>query len=370
MRILHVYKDYFPVLGGMENHIKTVAEAQAAGGNDVTVLVTGPSWKTSTESLGGVRVVKAGRMATVASTPLSISLPLCLRRERPDIVHLHHPYPVGEVAQLVFSRGTATILTYHSDIVRQKTYLRFYRPWLRRLLKRVDGIIATSDRYIVTSEHLRPFADKCRVIPLGIDLEPFLRSRHDEAIAIRRKYGTPLLVFVGKLRYYKGLQYLVQAMEAIPARLLVVGSGPMAGPLAEAVRSMHLEKKVIFLGELPEAALAPYYQAADIFVLPASERSEAYGLVQVEAMASGVPVISTELGTGTSFVNVHGKTGLVVAPKDPGALRDAAEGLLADPLLRKGMGEEGRKRAVTEFAKDRMVDRIGTFYSDLLRVNA
>lgn len=227
MNILHVYKDYYPVLGGMENHIKMLAEAQVKRGHGVTVLVTHPTSRTHVEEVNGVRVIKAGRLATVASAPITISLPFLLRKERPEVTHVHFPYPLGEVSQLFFGRSSRTVLTYHSDVVRQKTILRLYHPLLKMVLRKVDRIIATSHNYIDSSPYLRAVRSKCSVIPLGIDLAPFLASDARRAAALRGRYGSPLLLFVGKLRYYKGLHFLLEAMTNIEAKLLVVGSGPM-----------------------------------------------------------------------------------------------------------------------------------------------
>jgi len=365
-RILHVYKDYYPVLGGMENHIKALSEALVTRGYDVTVLVTHPTSTTHIEDMNGVHVIKAGRLATVASAPISIALPRLLQRQRPDITHLHFPYPLGEVANLFFGRAPHTVITYQSDVVRQRGLLQLYRPLLWRVLRSADRIIATTPNYIASSPFLKQLRAKCTVIPLGLPVERFASAPRDQVQRIRDTYGTPLLLFVGKLRYYKGLQYLLQAMPAIPARLLVVGSGPMEDEWRQLSKSLGLAEQVTFIGGVSDAELPAYYHACDVFVLPASERSEAYGLVQIEAMASGRPVVCTELGTGTSYVNLHGQTGLVVPPKDPAALQEAIVALLRDEPMRCRMGQHARERAVQEFNLETMVDRITRLYADLL----
>lgn len=365
MRILHIYKDYYPVLGGMENHIKVLAEEQVKRGLDVTVLVTSLTGKTHTEMMNGVRVIKAGRLATVASTPISIALPLILSRLKPDIAHLHFPYPVGELSQLLFGKTHRVVLTYHSDVVRQRHILMLYRPFLQKALDMANLIIATSDRYIESSPYLGRVRHKCRVIPLGIDPAPFTRVDADRAARVRETFGSPLILFVGKLRYYKGLQYLLNAMDGIPARLLVAGSGPMEAEWRGLAAELGLKDKVVFLGEVKDEELPALYHGCDVFVLPASERSEAFGLVQVEAMMSGKPVVSTELGTGTSFVNLHGETGFVVPPRDVSGLRDAVNRLLRDDGLRLKLGEEARARAMREFTLGKMVDRTIELYGEV-----
>ncbi len=368
MKILHVYKDYYPVVGGVENHIRILAEAQARAGHEVTVLVTGPGRTAVREVLNGVQVIKAGRLATVASAPLSLALPRELRRQRPDIAHVHVPYPVGEMANWLLGRARKTVLTYHSDVVRQRGWLSLYAPLLRRVLRAADRIAVTSPRYLQSSRFLQPVASRCRVIPLGVEVDRFLAADPLQVAGLRRQLGEPLLLFVGRLRYYKGLQYLLRALIDLPGvRLTVVGTGPMETAWKALAAELALLERVHFAGEVPDGELSAYYHAADCFVLPACERSEAFGLVQVEAMAAGLPVICTELGTGTSFVNLHGRTGLVVPPHDPAALAEACRTLLADPERRRALGAQGRERALGEFGVPKMVQRVEDVYEEALR---
>jgi len=366
VRILHIYKDFYPVVGGMENHIRILARGSAARGLEVTVLVTSPTRQTLISEEEGVRVIKAGRLATVSSTPISLALLSMVRHLEADITHLHFPYPWGEMAHLLLGRSRRTVITYQSDIVRQKALLQAYRPFMRRLLARADRVLVSSPNYVSSSPHLRNVAHKCTVIPLGIDLESLQNPAHEGVKALRDQYRRPLLLFVGVLRYYKGLGYLLEAMRQIEATLLVVGTGPMRGEWEAAARKLGVQDRVFFLGRVDDQHLAAFYQACDVFVLPASHRSEAFGLVQIEAMACGKPVVCTELGTGTSYVNVHGETGLVVPPRDPNALTVAINRLLADGPLRAQMGERGRERANREFCSEVMVDRVLKVYEEVL----
>ena len=365
MRVLHLYKDYYPVVGGIENHIRMLAEGTVKRGVEVTVLVTNPTPQTEVREIDGLKLIKAGRLATFSSTPLSFSLFSWVRRLKPDITHLHFPYPWGEIAHLILGRGQKTVITYHSDIVRQKNLLKLYRPVLGRLLARANRIIATSPNYIHSSPHLSKVADKCVVIPLGVDVEPFLKARTEAVRGLRSQRQPPLLLFVGLLRYYKGLEYLIRAMRDVNATLLVVGEGPMAEQWRSLTASLHLQDKIFFFGRVENDDLPTYYQACDLFVLPASHRSEAFGAVQVEAMACGKAVISTDLGTGTSYVNVHGETGLVVPARDTEALTVAINRLLSDEKLRTEMGRKGRERATREFSHEIMVDRVLALYESL-----
>lgn len=366
MRILHVYKDYFPVLGGIENHVRLLAEAQAALGHDVTVLVTNPGARTTRDELNGVRIVRAGRLATVASTPLSPALVRELARHDADVTHLHYPYPVGEVAHLLVGRGRRAVLTYHSDVVRQKRLMRLYNPLMGRVLRSIDRIVVSTPNYLESSRVLRAFRDKCCVIPYGIDRRRFLEVDEGATLALRERLGGgPLLLFVGVLRYYKGLSYLLDAMPRLNARLVIVGDGPEGEALRRQVDDLGIAGRVVFAGRVPDEELPLYYRAADLFVLPASERSEAFGLVQLEAMSSGLPVVCTELGTGTSYVNQHGESGWVVPPRDAGALAESITMLLGDDALRRRLAAGALARS-KRFSAEGMVREILGVYSELV----
>ncbi len=374
MNILHVYKDYYPVLGGIENHVKVLAEAQAQAGHNVIVLVTARGPRTTIEDSGGVRVIKAGRFATVASAPLSLSLPIILARLRPDITHLHFPYPLGEAAQALLGRSRRTVITYHSDIVRQQGLLRLYRPLLWRVLAKADCIIATSPNYVATSPYLQRFADKCVIIPLGVDVDRFQQADPAQVAVIRAKGAQrPILLFVGRLRYYKGLDDLLRAMallrdraDGFSATLLICGSGPMEAAWRALAQELGLAERVHFLGDVPEEALPALYHAADLYVLPANSRAEAFGVALLEAMAAGLPVISTEVGSGTSYVNIHGETGLIVPPRDPERLAQAIATLLSDPALRQRLGAQAQARVRAGFSQATMIARVLNLYHQLL----
>jgi rhamnosyl/mannosyltransferase len=360
MRIMHLYKDYFPVEGGIENHVRWLAEAQAARGHDVSVLVTSRTAQTHIETMNGVRVIFASRLASVSSAPVSLALFSLLARERPDVLHLQFPYPWGELAALFFGHARKTVMTYQSDIVRQR-YLRLvYAPFMERVLARMDTIIATSPNYIETSPVLSRWKEKTIAVPMGIDPSPFAATPVTRGPRLDDTFN---LLFVGALRYYKGLNYLLQALPQIPkARLVVIGTGMMEREWKDLARQLDLTDRVEFVGEVANPDLPPYYAACDVFVLPCSERSEAFGLVQLEAMASGKPVVSCDVGTGVAFVNQDQVTGLVVQPKNPLALTNAVNRLAGDRALRELMGAAGRARVAAEFTLDRMVERIMGVY--------
>jgi glycosyltransferase involved in cell wall biosynthesis len=359
LRVVHVYKDVYPVVGGMENYMRLLCRELAHEPDlDVRILATSPTRQTTRDSLDGVPVVRASRWATVASTPLSPRLALELRRMHPDLVHLHVPYPIGEVAALLATPRTPTVITYQSDVVRQRRLLMVYGPVLRKVLSRASRILPTSPAYLESSAWLQPVRDRCSVIPLGIDLDPFL--------ALDTRGDGHTILFVGRYRYYKGLHYLLRALPAIPdARLVLAGGGPAEPELHRLASTLGVADRVQFRTDVSDADLLSCYAAADLFVLPSCERSEAFGLVLVEALASGLPCVSTELGTGTSYVNSHGVSGLVVPPADPTALAAACRRLLEDAPLRRRFGQAGRARARDLFAIQHVAPRVAAVYREV-----
>jgi rhamnosyl/mannosyltransferase len=337
----------------------------------VTVLVTNTGRNTQIEECGGVRVIKAGRLAQAASTPLSFAMLQQARTLKADVVNLHMPYPPGDLAALAIKHAPL-VLTYHSDIVRQRRLLQLYRPLLEMTLRRSTRIIATSEPYIQSSPFLRRHAAKCRVVPLSVDAARFANVADAEASIIRRRYtqspDESLILSVGVLRYYKGLHILLDAMTQLEATLVIVGAGPEEQRLRDLAQAFGVARRVHFTGRVADADLPAYYRAADLFVLPSHLRAEAFGIVQLEAMAAALPVISTELGTGTSVVNQHGVTGFVVPPSEPLRLATAMRVLLSNPELRRQLGQQARQRINDNFTHERMIDRTLAVYAEALDV--
>ena len=370
MRVVHVYKDIHPVKGGMENYVLALCRRlRESAGVDAQILATSPGRRTQRTTIEGVPTIKAARLATAASTPLSLALAPWLRRMQPDMVHLHVPYPVGELAYLLTTPRTPMVMTYHSDVVRQRTLLRAYGPALDLVLRRARVIMATSPQYKASSPWLRRHRARCRIVPLGIDQQRF---RHPAAATLtlaqtlRARYGPNLLHSHGVFRYYKGLRYLIEALALLPeGRLLLTGTGPEETALREQVAAAGLAARVHFAGAVSDADLPAYYRAADLYVLPAVARSEAFGISMVEAQASGLPCISTELGTGTSYVNMNGVTGLIVPPADAGALAHAIRHLLADGDVRRTMGRRAQARAAELFDLDTNTAAIAAIYDEV-----
>jgi rhamnosyl/mannosyltransferase len=368
IRVLHVYKNYYPIIGGVANHIKVLCSEMLKDQDmNIKVLVVNQGIHSVDESYEGIRVIRAGRAFEFASTPFSPSLYYWMKRLDPDILHLHFPYPLGEFATLFFNNNTKVVLTYHSDIVKQKSLLFFYRPFLKKILKKANVIIASSPNYLSSSLVLKEFHDKVEIIPFGIDISFFQKRDEKKIREIREQFGSPLVLFVGMFRYYKGLQFLIDAAESIKAKFLLIGRGEFQKDLENQVRKKKLEAKIFFLGGVEDNELPAYYQASDIFVLPSTQRSEAFGIAQLEAMACGLPVISTELNTGTSFVNVNNVTGMVVPPAKTVCLASALNILLSDRSLRLRLGKTGKIRVEKYFSKELMTRKVKDLYLKILK---
>jgi glycosyltransferase involved in cell wall biosynthesis len=371
MKIVHLYKDYFPpVFGGIEQTVSRLARGQAAAGHEVAVLCSAHGGRRGLEeTIDGVQVIRCAEWGRVASAPICPGMPARLARLTADILHLQYPSPPGEVSYLLTHTRTPMVISYQADITRQAAILPLYRPVIEAVLDRARLVMAASPQYIEHSEFLRTRREKCRVVPLGIELDPFesLAPFAGEAAKLRESCGGgPIVLFVGRFRHYKGLRVLLRAMRDVPATLLLVGGGGEEPELRALHRELGLGDRVRFAGTLDERELLVHLAAADVFVLPSISPAEAFGLAMIEAMASGVPVVSTELGTGTSFVNQNGDTGLVVPPSDPVALADAIRTLIADPERRRKMGEAGRLRARTLFSTQKMVSNVLSVYEEAL----
>jgi rhamnosyl/mannosyltransferase len=371
MKIVHLYKDYFPpTRGGIEQTVQRMAESQAAAGHEVTVLVSAAGGlRTREERVNGVRVVRVSEWARALSAPLCPTMPRHVARLPADVWHLHFPNPTGEVSWLLARPAGALVVSYYSDIVRQAAALPIYGAVIERLLGRADVVLATSDRHLEHSRFLARHRERCRVVPLGIDLAPFddLASHRPAAAMLRARYGTPLVLFVGRLRYYKGLNVMLDAMPRVEGRLVIVGDGPEGARLRRQHQRLGLGERVFFAGTCEASALLDHLAAADVGVLPSTHPSEVYGLSMVEMMACGVPVVCTELGTGTSFVNRDGETGLVVPPRDPAALAAAINRLLGDEALRRRMGEAARRRAQATFSAAAMMRGVDAAYAEAVQ---
>ena len=363
LKVLHVGKFYPPHMGGIETHLRALCQElrtaialQVIVANDRNALVE--------ECMDGVDVSRLPTRLTLASTPLCPGMIRRIGRSDADIVHIHLPNPMAVLAYLASGHPGRVVVTYHSDTVRQKVLGTLFEPFLHQLLRRSSAIIATSPDYRRTSPILARHLDRCHVIPYGIAVEQFEHCDQSAVAKLRQRYGNRLVISVGRLVYYKGFECLIRAMAQVQGKLLIIGDGPLRGKLQQIARDLSLADRVIFAGEIQNEDVVPYYHAADVFALASVARSEAFGIVQIEAMAAGLPVVNTRLDSGVPFVSLHRQTGLTVTPGDPEAMATALNQLLDDGELRRSLG--GAARVRQEFSLYTMTKRTLQLYAAVM----
>jgi rhamnosyl/mannosyltransferase len=367
LRVLHLGKYYPPHMGGIETHLETLCPLLQKEIPDLRVAVASDHASSSDEVSNGVRVQRTATWFHLAGAPICPSLINFIKRAQPNLIHIHWPNPFAVLALLASGYRGKLVMTYHSDVVRQRTWANFFAPFLNRVLSLCDAIIVTSPDYLSSSSVLRPYRDKCKVIPYGIDTQWLsIDSTTVEAEEIRNRFSGAIVLAVGRLIYYKGFEFLVEAMQEVGAHALIIGDGPLRTQLEQLAARAGARDKVHFLGEIKNEDTRPYFQACDLFVLPSIARSEAFGIVQLEAMACGKPVVNTGLDSGVPFVSRDGETGFTVTPRDAHGLAVAINQLLADEELRGRFGEAGRRRVEAEFTAGRMVERTLALYREIM----
>ncbi len=370
MKIVQVYKDYYPpTVGGIEQTAERLAVQMARRGAEVTVLTSNPNVKkTIEETIDGVRIIRCAEWGRAFSAPFCPDMPYQMSRLRADLWHLHHPSPPGEVSWLTVRPRGAMVVTWHGDVTRQKFALPVYRHFMQAMLREADAVMQTYPRQADVSPFLGAFKHKCQVVPLGIELEAFERQPGHAAFAadLRAKYGSPIVLSVGRLVGYKGIDVLLDAAPRIEGKVLIVGGGPEADSLKAKAATMGLGERVVFIGRVEPSKVIHYVSAAEVGVLPSIGPQETFGLSMVEMMAHGLPVVCTELNTGTSFVNQHGESGLVVAPANPQALADAINQILRDETLRNRFGQGAAERSHRLFNTDAMMRGVLEVYESVL----
>jgi glycosyltransferase involved in cell wall biosynthesis len=366
MKVLQLGKFYPPYRGGMESHLQTLCQ-QLIRQAEVEVLVSNTNAKTVSCLVDGVPVTRIGRVAHLASTSFCPRMAQRIRESRADVVHFHWPNPSAALALLASGYRGKLVITYHSDVIRQRALGKLFAPLLDSLLRACNTIIASSPNYIASSQVLWKYAGLCRVIPFGISDVCFEQPSRDSVMRIRREHGDKIVLSVGRLVPYKGFEYLIRAMSSVGAKLLIAGDGPLRERLIRLRNDLKLSDRVIFLGNPSNEELRACYRAADVFAFSSVARSEAFGIVQAEAMAAGTPVENTNLRSGVPFVSQHGVTGLTVEPRNPQALSEALTTLLENPQLRHMYGVAARRRAETTFTVQSMMEKTLAVYSHVLR---
>ncbi|MDA8389144.1 MAG: glycosyltransferase [Gammaproteobacteria bacterium] len=375
MRVLHLGRFYNERFGGLERHVDLLLRGLAPY-CAVDNLVAHDHFASATIPVEAYTVYKAPSLGTFAGTALCPTMPLLARaldRRHPyDIVHLHFPDPMAHLVAYSLPSRIRRVITWHSDIVRQKRLLALYRPFLRDIVRRADAIITATPAHAPSSTQLRAARpERLHVVPYGMPYARFDATAQDEeAIAALRAGLAPkrhAIFAVGRHVYYKGFAYLIRAMAGIPdAVLWLGGDGPLTSALKSLTASLQLNDRVRFLGRVADQDLPHYYHACDVFCMPSAEPAEAFGLVQLEAMACGKPVVCCELHNGVTYVNQDGKTGIVVAPRDVGALAGALRRLLGDKELRARLGANGLERAHAVFSVEAMVQGTLAVYQAVL----
>ena len=364
MRVLQIGKFYDPFVGGMETVLKEICES-LADQVQFQVLVANTRFRTEHENRK-VPVTRVASMGRLFSCSLAPSFPLWARRFDPELIHVHLPNPLAELSALMADRDIPMVAHFHSDVVRQRNLLRLYGPFLDAFYRRANCIVVPTPRHIEISRFVSKYREKCRVVPYGIQASRFELDESGHKKVNELRDGLPSVLCVGRLVSYKGVEFLIRALEGIRARLWIIGTGPLDGSLRTLAQEKKLTDRVEFLGRVSEQDLVAYYHACDVVVLPSITNAEMFGVVQLEAMACRKPVISTNLPTGVSWVNQHGKTGYVVPPGNAEELAKGIRQLVGNPQLREEMGEAGRLRVDQHFTSTKMAAAMLQVYREML----
>jgi rhamnosyl/mannosyltransferase len=368
MRILHFYKTYYPdSVGGVEQVIRQMCVGTGRLGVTNQVLSLSRESNLQPFEFEGHMVHRVPNNFEVASNAVSVQAVAQLARmaAEADVVHYHFPWPFMDLAHFMARVKKPTVVTYHSDIVRQKALLRLYQPLQNRFLQSVDAIVATSPNYLGSSTVLDRYRDKTRVITFGLDKSSYPEPEQARLDHWRAKVGPKFFLFVGVLRYYKGLHILLDAVAGTDYPVVIVGAGPIEQELKDHAARLGL-KNVMFVGRVDELDKVALLKLCYAVAFPSHLRSEAFGISLLEGAMFGKPMISSEIGTGTTYINIDRQTGLVVPPSDPDALRVAMRTLWDDPQLAKEMGSRAEARYWQLFTAEQMADDYVSLYQELV----
>jgi glycosyltransferase involved in cell wall biosynthesis len=376
MRILELGKFYPPEKGGIETLLRQLSEGFAERGAVVDCVVArGRTFKGSFFETGdsvhrGVHIHRLRTICELFRTSFAPGYLWSSRRWPADVIHSHFPNPVADLGCLLAPRTTPIVLGWHCDICIPQQYLiQFYTPMLRALLRRVDRIVVATPNHLEFSDWLPEFRQKVVVIPYGIDLERFQLSEEQMGrVAELRKIagGRAILLNVGRLVGYKGQRHAIEALrEVANAELWLVGSGPLESELRRLAGEIGVADRVRFFVDVGDTDLPLYFKACDVFVFPSTTPAEGFGLVQVEAMACGKPLVASNIRSGVTYVCSDGDNGLVVPVGDSAALAATLNRILSTPELARRMGEVGRARAFSEFSSPVMIQGFMNLFRSL-----
>ena len=371
IRVLHIGKYYPPFMGGTEKVNYDIVEGlNHENGYVIDELCFAHTRDFHEELKVDYRLFRVPIFGIKFSTPIPKGFFTLYRKIRNnyDIIHLHMPNPLVSLGVLLYKTNAKLILHWHMDIVKQKKLKMLYRPLQTAILKRCNKIIATSPNYARCSRDLAPYLDKVSIVPIGIDVD-YLPYDEKDVKQIRSAFPGKKIVFsVGRLTYYKGFSVLIEAARYLSDDVVVLigGKGEEYEKLQSMIKTSGLENKVRLLGRVPERLMGAYYKAADLFCLPSRYRTEAFGVVLLEAMAFGLPIVACNIeGSGVSWVNSHQETGLNVAVGDPGALAQAIDKILGDPNKYNEYSNNALSRYENNFKKSNMLDRVKEIYDNI-----
>lgn len=367
MRVLHFYRTSFPdTMGGIEQVINQIARGSNKLGVRTDVLSLTPHRVPRTIEIDGYLAHRARLDLQIASTGFSVSAFLRFSQlaKNADVIHYHFPWPFMDVVHFATRAKKPTLVTYHSDIIRQKHLLKLYRPLKWKFLGDMNRIVATSPNYFATSDVLEKCKHKVSIIPIGLDKATYPQPTSDKLQYWSKALGPKFFLFVGVIRYYKGLHILIEAAQGTDFPIVIVGAGPIEAELKTQAARLGL-RNVHFLGQLPDDDKVALLQLSYGVVFPSHLRSEAFGISLLEGAMYGKPMISSEIGTGTTFINIGGETGLVVPPSDPVALRSALRYLWEHPDEAAAMGARAEARYWQHFTADQMVGDYVALYREL-----
>lgn len=355
-------------MGGVEQVINQIARGVSKFGVHTDVLSLTSERVPRTTEIDGYLAHRTRLNLQIASTGFSFSAfwRFAQLANKADVIHYHFPWPFMDVVHFATRIKKPTVVTYHSDIIRQKYLLKLYRPLKRTFLSTMDCIVATSPKYLATSDVLAKYSHKVRVIPIGLDKATYPVPSSEKLAYWRERLGPKFFLFVGVLRYYKGLHFLLKAANGTNFPIVIVGAGPTEEELKTQAANLKL-RNIHFLGRLSDEDKVALMMLSYGVLLPSHLRSEAFGISLLEGAMYGKPMISSEIGTGTTFINVGGETGLVIPPGEPYALRQAMQYLWDHPDQAAAMGKRAEERYWQHFTADQMVSSYLNLYRNLLK---
>jgi glycosyltransferase involved in cell wall biosynthesis len=371
MRVLHVYKTYLPeTIGGIEQVIFQMCQSGIEHGIEAEVLTLTSDRGPSEVMVAGHRVHRVKRDLQIASTGMSYSiLPKLKALARNfDIINYHFPWPMMDLLHFAARINKPFIVSYHSDIVRQKHLLKLYRPLMERFLGKADHILASSPNYLESSEVLKRYQSKTSLMPYGLYKEDYPVPSADRLNHWQQRFGKRFFLFVGVMRYYKGLHTLLDAAKGSEYPIVIAGAGPLEKGLRSQAQAFGLSN-VHFVGAVDDTDKVALLSLCSTFVFPSHLRSEAFGISLLESAMYGKSMISCEIGTGTTYINIDGETGLVVEPENPAALRAAMDHLWNNPEQAEQMGKCAEQRYQQFFTAQRMGQLMAEVYQQVLSEN-